>query len=649
MHRLDKKYFALPVMPGRVRHTNLFVDWFRTTSKQGLANPVYFLSHTHADHLAGLCDGWANGHVFCSRIARNLLLQRFKIEPSRIVGIPLGEPTMIERRDIIGPAAPFCVTLIDANHCPGAVMFFFQGSFGNILHTGDCRASPHVVQRVLQLRQKIDTLYLDNTFCDPIFEFPPQEHVTNEIVETISSIKSKIIATGERAQFIISVPAVGKEDLLVQIAQHFKTKISVSTTRLKTIVAAGYDTGDFTSTGDCDNEVWIKAVPLRALTNKSLEEWNERAPGTTIIGIKPTGFACLQSSRKQFDAGQHLFMFPYSLHSSFSELQSFVKAIRPGSVIAASLTQTDDRARLSAMVAPFLYRTDSAPRPSRNTTAALLLKPPTQKILSAAPCAASSASNGVSSASGLVIGQSTTGRGGLSGDGKPATQQPVTPASELDAPFFGVIPVNSNLGDPKSSATASIERAKRRRKGHRTASHTARFARKRKLSLRRSQSHYGPIQKSMPTSHSSIANGQCNMDADDESTSDHDSHRLTLRRRRTMPAACAQIEETLSKPCTSRRLASIMPANSGRSANPVPVIAQRIIPHAGNSDDDSRLHTNEQRTSRAKQHPEKLELLSTNPQQAPQASAGTLKKYFVALQRAQHLKALFSASGHSML
>lgn len=44
------------------------------------------------------------------------------------------EPYLLPMDDI--GKEKLTVTLIDANHCPGSVMFLFQGYFGTILYTG---------------------------------------------------------------------------------------------------------------------------------------------------------------------------------------------------------------------------------------------------------------------------------------------------------------------------------------------------------------------------------------------------------------------------------------------------------------------------------------------------------------------------------
>lgn len=48
--------------------------------------------------------------------------------------LELGEPYLLPLDDI--GKERLTVTLIDANHCPGAVMLLFEGYFGSILYTG---------------------------------------------------------------------------------------------------------------------------------------------------------------------------------------------------------------------------------------------------------------------------------------------------------------------------------------------------------------------------------------------------------------------------------------------------------------------------------------------------------------------------------
>ena len=127
------------------------IDFFRIHPSQ--PPPLAcFLSHVHSDHLQGL-ESLKAPFVYCSAGTRQLLLNIEKyphrmnfmkgVLESRkhhyrhlklvLKAIPLECPTEIE----LGPLEKIRVTLFDANHCPGAVMFLIEGSSKAILYTGD--------------------------------------------------------------------------------------------------------------------------------------------------------------------------------------------------------------------------------------------------------------------------------------------------------------------------------------------------------------------------------------------------------------------------------------------------------------------------------------------------------------------------------
>lgn len=89
------------------------------------------------------------------------------------------------------------VTPIDANHCPGAVMFLFEGYFGRILHTGDFRChAAHLAHAAL--REPVDALFLDNTFADPKFEFLSTSDAVARVAEIVRRHPEHHVVGGAR-------------------------------------------------------------------------------------------------------------------------------------------------------------------------------------------------------------------------------------------------------------------------------------------------------------------------------------------------------------------------------------------------------------------------------------------------------------------
>ena len=67
--------------------TPFIVDTFWQNKRAGYSfQPIFFLTHFHADHIAGIKDGWEAGPIYCTAVTRALLLDKFPgLDPDVVV------------------------------------------------------------------------------------------------------------------------------------------------------------------------------------------------------------------------------------------------------------------------------------------------------------------------------------------------------------------------------------------------------------------------------------------------------------------------------------------------------------------------------------------------------------------------------------
>lgn len=184
------------IMPGFF----IAVDAFRYGAVKG--QKAYFLSHFHSDHYIGLTSTWSHGPIYCSKVTANLVRQQLRVDPKWVVDLDFEA-----RTEVPGTQGVF-VTMISANHCPGSSLFLFEKETSNgklsrlqrVLHCGDFRAcQAHIEHPLLRpdvldavsgrsKQQKLDVCYLDTTYLNPKYAFPPQQQVIQACADMCVSL-----------------------------------------------------------------------------------------------------------------------------------------------------------------------------------------------------------------------------------------------------------------------------------------------------------------------------------------------------------------------------------------------------------------------------------------------------------------------------
>ena len=226
------------------------------------------------------------------------------------------------------------VVLMDACHCPGAVMFLFKGAMGTVLHTGDFRFHPNMLTNSHLVPGKpsvskdgrnitidVDYLHLDNTFANPEYDFPSREEAYLGLKDIVNKHKDYRV-------FVFSYN-LGKEEVFMNLAEDFESLIVVDEDRMRKVKLMEMKPWLFTTD---PNEGKIHVKNIRDLRHMDIEECNKEDPTIFVI---LTGWNDKYNRNLPF-----YFKVPYSSHSNFREIEKFVRAVSPMNLIF----NVDDRA-----------------------------------------------------------------------------------------------------------------------------------------------------------------------------------------------------------------------------------------------------------------------------------------------------------------
>ncbi|KAM6185622.1 DNA cross-link repair 1A protein [Rhynchocyon petersi] len=287
---------------------------------------AYFLTHFHSDHYAGLSKNFTSS-LYCSAITGNLVKKKLHVQEQYIHPLPLDTECVVQDVRVV---------LLDANHCPGAVMILFHLPNGTvILHTGDFRADPSM-ERSLLASHKVHTLYLDTTYCSPEYSFPPQQQVIQFAINTAF----EAVTLNPRTLVVCGTYSIGKEKVFLAIADVLGSKVGMSQEKYTTLRCLNIPEMNSLITTDMGS-AFVHLLPMMQINFKGLQKHLQKYCGkyNQILAFRPTGWTHSNNITRVSDITPQkrgnisIYGIPYSEHSSYLEMKRFVQWLKPQKII----------------------------------------------------------------------------------------------------------------------------------------------------------------------------------------------------------------------------------------------------------------------------------------------------------------------------
>jgi DNA cross-link repair 1A protein len=389
---------AIKWVPG----TRLLVDGFRFARGAGAA--ACLLTHAHSDHTVGLTHRYEGPPIYCSAVTARLVAEELGVPRCVLRVLPLDVATPIPGSGGVE------VVPIDANHCPGAVMFLFKVPAGgaaaatggaaaagrdaaeaaaapaaaggapprratSVLHTGDVRwcAERHARHPALApLAGRLDVCMLDTTYCGPRWAFPPQA----EAIAAMAAYMRAEAAAHPDTLFLCAAYHIGKERAYFGAAAALGWRVWAPPAKRATLRRLALPPAWAALLEDdparAELHVGGGGAALRPAALAA------RLAGTRwrrVVALRPSGWCWRGTaaaargellSVRVLSETATIVGVPYSEHSSFPELRACVAALRPRRLVptvnagdaAAARAQVDrlcagmdlsrDRSRLDA-------------------------------------------------------------------------------------------------------------------------------------------------------------------------------------------------------------------------------------------------------------------------------------------------------------